>query len=273
MTSVLANEHDTSTVQFGLVELDLLATHAGVPVPFPLRVPSFGRIPEERAVLLDAAGHALRLRGLADDHGPIGPAAELVTALSEYRGAVDLVAVTEQRALGAVALVSGSAALICEQDLGEGETGTVRVRQVKDTALAAALQPLLPAVAPARSMPVMLPAHVVDSAHHLVADAADDAELQQRLRDLMRDYGGDPDALDQLAALLAEPTGRGQLGATRRSGSGVARAGAELSWLDGPRGRVRVYRGADGWVSVNPLRQAALRFALNDLAMIAREQR
>jgi hypothetical protein len=270
MTAVL---DEAPTVQFGLVELDLLATHAGIPMPFPLRVPSFGRIPGERAVLLDAAGHALRQRGLADDTGPLGTAAELVTALREYRGAVDLVAVTQEQTIGAVALVYRSWALVCTQDLTAGDTATVRVWRVADTALAAALRPLVPSAAPARSMPVMLPTHVVDTAHRLVAAATDDAELAQRLRELMRDYGGDPDALDQLAGLLTALTCRGQLGVTRRGPGGSERAGTELSWLDGPRGRVRVHRGADGWVSVNPLRPAALSFALNDLAMIAREQR
>jgi hypothetical protein len=259
--------------EFGLVELDLLSTHAGVPMPFPLRVPSFGRIPGERAVLLDAAGHALRLRGLADDTGPVGVAAELVTALREYRGAVDLVAVTAQRRIGAVALVYGSWALICSQDLSEDDTGTVSVRRVADTALAANLRPLVPPAEPARSMPIMLPAPVVDTARRLVEETADDAELALRLRELMRDHGGDPAALDQLACLLTALTCRGQLGVTRRRPGGTERAGTELSWLDGPMGRVRVHRGADGWVSVNPLRPAALRHALDDLAVIARERR
>jgi hypothetical protein len=276
MTAALAGtpaETDALSVQFGLVELDLLATHAGAPAPFPLRVPSFGRIPGERAVLLDTAAHALRLRGLADDTGPLGVAAELVTALREYRGAVDLVAVTEERVIGAVALVYRSSALICTQDLSAGELATVAVRQVADTALAAALRPLVPSVPPAKTMPVMLPSQVVDAASQLVAAATGDAELAQRLRDLMRDHGGDPDALDQLTGLLTALTGRGQLGVTRRAGGGSERAGTELSWLDGPRGRVRVYRGADGWTSVNPLRPAALRHTLDDLAMIARERR
>lgn len=271
-------QQDASSVLFGLVELDLLATHAGVPIPFPLRVPSFGRIPGERAVLLDVAGHTLRLRGLADAAGPVGMAAELVRALREYRSAVDLVAVTEERSTAAVALVYGSSALVCTQDLSAGDTGTVGVRRVEDTALAAALRPLVPEAAPARSMPVMLPAAVVDGAHELLATATDDAELAVRLRELMRAHGGDPDALGQLAGLLTALTCRGQLGVTRRGPSSSARAsseraGTELSWLDGPLGRVRVHRCVDGWVSVNPLRPAALRFALQDLAMIARERR
>ena len=273
MTTALAPESENDTVQFGLVELDLLATHAGAPVPFPLHVPSFGRIPGEREILLDAAGYALRLRGLADQVGPVGAAAEFVTALREYRGAVDLVAVTPDRTIGAVALVYRDSALICRQDLTEGDTATVSVQRVPDTALAASLRPLVPAIAPARSMPIMLPTRVVDAAQQLVATATDDADLAQRLRDLMRDHGGDPDALEQLAGLLTALTGRGQLGVTRRTDGGSARAGTELSWLDGQRGRVRVHRGTDGWVSVNPLRPAALRFALDELAMIARERR
>jgi hypothetical protein len=200
-------------------------------------------------------------------------AAEVVTALREYRSAVDLVAVTEHSSVGAVALVYDSWALVCTQDLTEGDTGTVSVRRVADTALAATLRPLVPAAEPARSMPIMLPTPVVDAAQRLVEAATDDAELASRLRELMRDHGGDPAALDQLAGLLAALTCRGQLGVTRRGHGGGERAGTELSWLDGPMGRVRVHRGADGWVSVNPLRPAALRHALDDLAMIARERR
>ncbi|HWC84837.1 MAG TPA: ESX secretion-associated protein EspG [Pseudonocardiaceae bacterium] len=263
---------DDAGVHFGLVELDLLAAHAGAPMPFPLRVPSFGRIPGERAVLLDTAGFALRQRGLADARGPLGAAAELVTALREYRGSVDLVAVTPQRHIGAVALVYRSSALLCEQELSEDDTATVRVRRVADTALAAGLRRLVPRAAPARTMPIMLPSRVVDRASRLAAESTGDAELVAGLRALMRDYGGDPDALDQLAVLLSTLTGRGQLGATRRTGETVERAGSELSWLDGPRGRVRVHRAPD-WFSVNPLRPAGLRFALDDLAMIARERR
>src|SRR6266540_2738243 len=100
------------TVHFGLIELDLLATHAGVPVPFPLRVPSFGRIAGEREVLLAAAGQTLRMRGLADETGPVGAAAELVTALREHRGTVDLV--LDGTTL-VVAMVYRSFALICHQ--------------------------------------------------------------------------------------------------------------------------------------------------------------
>ena len=70
-----------------------------------------------------------------------------------------------------------------------------------------------------------------------------------------------------IARLKPAPT------ATTRHQDEVTRADAELSWLDGPQGRVRVVRADDGWVSVNPLRPADLRFALDRCAMTARSSR
>src|SRR5690348_15102109 len=104
-------------VHFGLVELDLLAAHAGARFPFPLRIPEFGRIEGEREVLLAAAGSTLRVRGLAGDRGPVGLAAEVVTALREYRGTVDLVLAGPDSGAGTVAMVYRSWALICSQPL------------------------------------------------------------------------------------------------------------------------------------------------------------
>lgn len=258
-------------VHFGLVELDLLATHAGVALPFPLRVPSFGRISEEREVLLAAAGQTLRLRGLADEAGPVGVAVELVTALREHRGAVDLVLTGPAGEVSVVAMVYRSWALICDQPLGGEPAGGVRIRRVPETALSGELFGLIPELAAARAMPIALPARAVSTAIRVIEDIADDEEKQRRLRDLVRDSGGDPEVLDQLAGLLPTLTGRGQLGATRRYGRGSTRVGAELSWLDSPRGRVRVTGDeAQRWVSVNPLRPAAVRSALDDLVTIAR---
>jgi ESAT-6 protein secretion system EspG family protein len=239
VTAALTQESDTG-VHFGLVELDLLATHAGARLPFPLRVPEFGRIAGERDVLLAAAGSTLRTRGLASERGPLGVAAEVVTALGEYRGTVDLVLAGPDTVVGAVAMVYRSWALICGQPLTGDPAAVVRVRRVAQTALADELIGMVPELAPASAMPITLPSS-----------------------------GADPDVLDQLAVVLPEVTGRGQLGATRRL---AGRTGTELSWLDSPRGRVRVDRTADGWVSVNPLRQNEMRFALDELAMIARRE-
>jgi len=101
----------------------------------------------------------------------------------------------------------------------------------------------------------------------------DDHERELRLRDLVRDHGGDPSALDPLSGLVATVLGRGQLGATRRAGADTVRAGDELSWLDGPRGRVRISSAAGPWVSVNPLHRTTLRHTLDRLSLTAREQR
>ena len=227
----------TSGVLFGLVELDLLAAHAGVRVPFPLRVPEFGRIPGEREVLLAAAGVTLRARGLAGERGPLGIAAEVVTALREHRGTVDLVLTGQDAAVGVAAVVYRSWTLICHQPLtGDPATNGVLIRRVAQNALADELIGMLPEVEPAVTMPVTLPPD------------------------------GDPGVLDELGRLLPELTGAGQLGVTR---AGVTRSDTELSWLDGPRGRVRVNRADDGWTSVNSLRQNDMRNALSNMAMIA----
>jgi hypothetical protein len=268
MTAVV---QDAGIVHFGLIELDLLATHAGVPVPFPLRVPSFGRITAERDVLLAVAGQTLRMRWLADEAGPIGAAAELVTALREHRGAVDLVLVGPAGSVGITALVYRSSALICWQSLDDDPAGVVRVLRVAETALAEELSSMIPALPGAHAMPIALPGNALAALLTFIGETGDLTDQQQRLRDLVRDNGGDPAVLDQLTGLTANLSGRGQLGATRRVGAGVVRAGTELSWLDGPRGRLRVKRTDDGWVSVNPLRQNGLRAALDELVMIARK--
>lgn len=271
MTAAVARPQ-REAIHFGQVELDLLSAHTGVSWPFPLRIPSFGRIAGEREVLFAAAGHTLRLRGLADEDGPAGAAAELVTALRQYRGAVDLVLVDETGATGVLAMAYRSSALIFEQRLDGDPATTVRIRRVASNALVDELLALVPELAPAKSMPINLPRRVIDEVPEL--NAIDDDRLKQRrFRELVRDCGGDPGALDRLISVLPSLAGRGQLGATRRTSAGDVRRGAELSWLDGPRGRLRVNRTAGGWVSVNPLRPAVVRAALAELVSIAREPR
>lgn len=273
MTATALEPVDATTddfVHFGLVELDLLATNAGVPFPFPLRVPSFGRIAGEREVLMAAAVQTLAARGLADENGPCGAAADVVTALRQYRGTIHLVVAGPEGATGHVAIVYQSWALLCEQALDDNPASTVRTRRIKAITVADELLAKVPEVAPARSMPITLPAHAVDTATELIAEIKSDDEKERRLRDLVRDCGGDPDSLDQLSVLVSVVTGRGQLGATRRDGRKTVPAGRELSWLDGPLGRVQVNRATEGWVSVNPLRRDGVRFALHERAVIAR---
>lgn len=241
MTAAAVRATGTEGVLFGLVELDLLATHAGTRFPFPLRVGEFGRIERERDVLLAAAGATLRARGLAGDRGPLGIAAEVVTALREYRGAVDLVVVAPGETVGVVAMVYRSWALICRQLMtGDPAVNGVRIRRVAQNAMADELMGMIPEAESAVAMPITVPPD-----------------------------GRDPTVFDELGVLIPELTGTGQLGASRRAGG---RAGLDLSWVDGPRGRVRVNRAEDGWISVNALRPIDMRYALDNLAMIARRE-
>jgi hypothetical protein len=263
------------TVHFGLIELDLLTTHAGVPLPFPLHVPSFGRIPAERDVLLATAGQTLRMRGLADDEGPVGAAAELVAALREYRGTVDLVLADADGAFNVVALFYRHWALVFFQPRGDDPAGRVLVRRTTENAVESELLGMVRDVAAAALLPIMLPTLALHAAQRLIGDVeADDADEQRHcLRELAHDYGSEPTVFDQLADLLPVVTGWGQLGASRRASDEQTRAGTELSWLDSPRGRVTVNHAANGWVSINPLRPSALRLALENLATIARGPR
>ncbi|MFC4855403.1 ESX secretion-associated protein EspG [Actinophytocola glycyrrhizae] len=242
--------------RFGLVELDLLATHAGATVPYPLRVPSFGRVPAERDELFAAAAETLQVRGLADAAGPAGLAADVVAALARRRGTVDLVVRGPAGERGAVALVYGKHAVLCKQDFDD-DTRLVDVRRIPLSAVATALTALTPDLAAATAMPVRLPAAAatVSTGHHRT----------------VTEHGGNPDELDALTDLITEVEGGGQLGATAttREGGDIrdTRTGPELCWLDTPSGRVRVTTptAADGWISVNPLSPSALRSAAEEL--------
>ncbi|GGP55696.1 ESX secretion-associated protein EspG [Saccharothrix coeruleofusca] len=251
---------------FTPVELDLLATHAGVRPPFPLRVPSSGRSADERDALLASAAHALCARGLATERGPVGVARELVEALRGYRAAVDVVVVGPAGEDCAVAVVHGDRAVVCRQPRPGGRAGAVHVTPVGATALGVELAAVVSAVPAAAILPITLPPGVVEDALRLLDDAPDTEATQRCVRDLVRTRGGDPSSVDRLVGLFPAVTGRGQLGLVLRSGARPV----ELSWLDGPRGRVRVDRADSGWISLNPLRHDELLRVLGEAAAVAR---
>jgi hypothetical protein len=242
-----------SWTRFGLVELDLLATHAGAAIPYPLKVPSFGRYPAERDALFAAASETLAFRGLADADGPTGIAADLVTALGRRRGTVDLVVRTPDGETAAVAIVYGRSALLCRQR----DDDLVDVAKVHLSAVPGELTALVPELAGATTLPVQLPAAAARG-----AGTADPHTL-------VRDHGGDPDELDALTTLLTDVTAGGQLGATVTARNGEdSRSGTELCWLDTATGRVRVTMPpaeVDGWLSVNPLSPSTLHTAAVEL--------
>ncbi|EHR61642.1 ESX secretion-associated protein EspG [Saccharomonospora cyanea] len=244
-------------VSIGLLELDLLATYAGTRPPFPLRAPSFGRIEDERRTLLASAGRTLAERGLAREHGPVGVAAELVTALREYRSAVDLVVVAGGTVTGVVAMSYGPRAVVCRQSIG-GTPGPVSVERIATDSLSDEVIGHIPKVEAAPTMPITLPPGVVGDATRLLENTAGAVAPRERVRALVRERGGNADAVDMLVSLLPSLVGRGQLGAVVRRAGGVVERPLELSWLDSPRGRVRVSRDGNGWTSVNPLRHSDL---------------
>lgn len=103
-----------------------------------------------------------------------------------------------------------------------------------------------------------------------IANDPSSTDLAHRTRRIITDAGGNPDDFDALDALLATPTGNGQIGATTTSSNGTnTRTGAELSWIDTPTGRVRITGTASdttGWLSINPLHAAQFHAAVGDLA-------
>lgn len=238
-----ADGSDTRTVHFGLAELDLLTTHAGVRMPYPVRVPCYGRTGAERTAVLAMASATLTTRGLADHAGPTGLAAELVTALRTLRSTVDLVLTgIAGGPVGVLGLRYGSAALVCRQPLTHTHSNRVTVTRLGQDDLSDELYRAVPRLAGATVVPISLDARVLSAA------GEPEEATEDRLRALTRAAGGDPDELDRLAALLPRVISRGQLGATS-----AGRRTSELSWLDSPSGRVRIDQGRDGWVSVNPL--------------------
>lgn len=250
--------------EFGLVELDLLATYAGAGIPFPLQVPSFGEIQPTRDLLFASAGETLQLRGLADEDGPLDLAEELATMLAGRTGAIDLVIGGPDWQSGAVALVDSRRALLCLQRFNAAERDLVEVYRVETDSLAGELTRLVPQWPGGHSIPVRLPLRAVRAAQAVLAEAdsgqGDREAVEQRLRSALRDGGVDATAAAKLVSVLSPLECYGQLGVTRPAPDGQdVRVGAELSWIDTPRGRYSIASTAagegdgDGWVSINPL--------------------
>ncbi|HET8642156.1 MAG TPA: ESX secretion-associated protein EspG [Pseudonocardiaceae bacterium] len=267
----------TRYAQFGLVELDLLATYAGAGIPFPLQVPSFGEVPPARDLLFASAAETLQLRGLANEDGPLALAEELATLLAARSGAIDLVIGGPDWQSGAVALVESRRAMLCLQRFNAAERDVVEVYPVETDSLAAELVKLVPAWPAGHSIPVRLPLRAVRAAQAVLAEAdpspddrdpgdrevGDREAAEERLRAALREGGADATATAKLVSVLHPLQSYGQLGVTRPGPDGQdVRVGPELSWLDTPRGRYSIastQRSAgdggaeEGWVSINPL--------------------
>ncbi|MET1073939.1 MAG: ESX secretion-associated protein EspG [Umezawaea sp.] len=251
-------------------EVDLLCTYAEVEPPFPLEVPSSGTTDLERSVVFQAALQTLQARGLATEGGPIGDAEEFVRMLRDRSGALDVVVVGEKSTVRAVAMVDGRTALLAVQRSDE-EDEVVRLRSLGlDPAVDAPVR-LIPAVEQAGSSPVNVPLRALRAAEAEMARRIEDGgEFREaELPDLLEHNGVDDRVLRRMLAHLQPVLGQGQLGASRPNGLAGddredVRFGAELSWLDTPRGRYKVSQEGE-WVSANPLPREDVRDAVRRL--------
>lgn len=275
MTRDLASGHRAElgvAGQFSLVELDLLATYAQTKIPYPVQVPSFGKFPGERELLLGIAGDTLRLRGLADEDGPTDLGDDLVTALVDRRGTIDLVLGGTGRPEGFVAIIGGDSAMVLRQTLDGPGTELVDVWQVAVDDLAQTMAGLIGSLTGARIMPLRVPMAAVRALYELRARG--NGGLGNELYEITGRYGCSVDDLDALVRAGDAVTGGGQLGATVVSEQRKdVRAGTELSWLDSPGGRLRVaveQYGGVPWMSVNPLHPRELHAAIADLVTLVR---
>ncbi|TDP93854.1 ESX secretion-associated protein EspG [Labedaea rhizosphaerae] len=239
-----------SSVDFGLVEFDLLTTFAGVDVPFPLRVPSFGSYDVERDTLLAMACETLRRRGLADEDQPLGMAERLVAALAEHTAAVHMSSGDRVWC----ALIRRGRAVVCTQ---AGADDMVSTRSVPTDRLADELAGELPALPARRAMPLRLSVPALGRAL-----AASD---ERGVRAAVRADCPDREQAAALGEVLGEVTGHGRLGVS----SCGELVGPELSWVDTEAGRLRVVADRE-WVSLNPLGVRELTAALRELVAAAR---
>jgi len=251
-------------------EVDLLCTYAEVDPPFPLDIPVSGTSDAERSVVYQAARETLEARGLADEGGPVGIAADFVRYLRDRTGAIDLVLADEKATLNAVVLVDGHHALLAVQR-DDDEDRLVRLRELQLDRAVDGLLRLVPLVEQAGSSPITLPLRALRSAEAAIAERMDSGVPfgENDLPDLLERNGVDDQVVRRMIAHLQPVLGQGQLGASRPNGlSGEdredVRHGEELSWLDTPRGRYKL-SVQDEWVSANPLGREDMRGAARRL--------
>ncbi len=254
------------------VEVDLLCTFAEVEPPFPLEIQSAGETDIERAVMFAGAREQLTERGLADEDGPLGVADDFVYLLRNATGVLDLVLAQEKRTLGAAVLGYRDEALLVTQD-AEDPAAMVRMKALSLDDAVEDLVHLIPTLEPSRTAPFNLPRRAVENAFTaLVSHIPEDDREPDPLRsdevdELLRTHGIDERVARRMVSQLQPVLGNGQAGTAKRDQTEDQwrRTGAELSWLDTPRGRFRLAEDGE-WISVNPLSADEIRAGLRKLA-------
>ena len=256
------------------VEVDLLCTFAEVDAPFPIDVPASGESEVERAVLYRDAAESLRERGLADERGPLDVAEEFVYLLRACTGVLDMVVTTDAGTRAVAVLTARDDALVVSQDSAD-KFGVIRMLPTTVDDAVDRIARLVPQAETPLTTPFSLPRRAVLSAFEaMVARMPDDGGdpvpmTATEIDELLRSHGITDRVSSRMVAALTPAVGSGQAGIALRDETEDQwrRAGAELSWLDTPRGRYRIaVADDDAWMSVNPLSQADLRTELRALA-------
>lgn len=260
------------------VEVDLLCTFAEVEAPFPIDIPATGESEVERAVLYRDAAEAMRERGLADERGPLDVAEEFVYLLRACTGVLDLVVTTEAGTRSVAVLTARDDALVVMQDSAD-QFGVVRMLPTTVDDAVSRLARLVPRAETPLTTPFTLPRRAVRSAFEAMVarmpqDGGDPTPMSSgEIDELLRLHGIDDKVASRMVAALTPAVGSGQAGVALRDETEDQwrRAGAELTWIDTPRGRYRLVAGEDdGWLSVNPFPASELRAELRALASRAR---
>jgi hypothetical protein len=254
------------------VEVDLLCTFAEVEPPFPLEIQSTGETDIERAVMFAGARDQLTERGLADEDGPLGVADDFVYLLRNATGVLDLVLAQEQRTLGAAVLAYRDEALLVTQDAAD-PAAMVRMKALSLDDAVEDVVHLIPTLGPSLTAPFNLPRRAVENAftalvsHIPEDDGAPDPLRSAEVDELLRTHGIDERVVRRMVSHLQPVLGNGQAGTAKRDQTEDQwrRTGAELSWLDTPRGRFRLAEDGE-WISVNPLSAEEIRAGLRKLA-------
>jgi hypothetical protein len=251
------------------VEMDLLCTFAGVPAPFPLRVPSAGVNQPERLSLFRAAGNRLAARGLADQRGPCDVAEAFVDLLRSSRAVLDLLLAAGEDRLGAVLFAARDEAVLAVTELDTDEPVTNVIVLPVDDAVDD-LMSLVPELEAAMTTPFTVPRQAVHQVYRVLLEraAADQDWLRtHELDELLSRHGIDERVARRMSTALQPVLGNGQAGLAQRRGyaGDWQRVGAELRWLDTENGRYKL-GGDTEWTSVNPLFANELYASIRHLA-------
>jgi hypothetical protein len=266
------------------VEVDLLCTFADVQPPFPLEIPSVGETDVERLVMFTGAREQLTDRGLADENGPLGVADDFVYLLQKATGVLDLVLAKDGRTFGAAVLTYRNEALLVTQDATEPD----RMVRMKACTLDDAIDDLIaaiPTLEASLAAPFSLPRRAIESAYQRMLDrlprepenvsemdntmelARPEPMSSAEVDELLNSQGIDDRVARKMVSYMQPVLGSGQAGVAKRDDTEDQwqRAGAELRWLDTPRGRMKLAEDGE-WISVNPLPLEEIRSGLRRLA-------